>query len=300
MHTHRIVVHPSTLALARAEPAWLDRDLYPFSPHFVDLDGHRLHYVDEGAGPPILFVHGTPSWSFEWRRVIETVCDAHRCVAPDHLGFGLSDKPEQAPYRPENHARRLLDFVRQLDLRDVTLVVHDFGGPIGAWVALAEPWRFRSIVVMNTWMWGLADDPRVARLSRFLASPLGRFLYRWLNASPRWLLPATFADKKKLSPEIHDHYKAPFRSRRERTAPWVLGCELAASHAFYQKLWQSRHELPRVSTIIWGMADPAFDASQLERWRSAWPDANVVSIDDTGHFPQEEAPDVVARAIRHA
>ncbi|HMI89776.1 MAG TPA: alpha/beta fold hydrolase, partial [Polyangiales bacterium] len=107
-------------------PAWVDRQLYPFVPkRFATREG-VLRYVDEGRGSPIVLVHGTPSWSFEWRAVIAALRSSHRVIAPDHLGFGLSDKPRQGAYRPADHARRLLALFDALDLRDVTLVVHDF------------------------------------------------------------------------------------------------------------------------------------------------------------------------------
>lgn len=121
-----------------------------------ETEGHRLHYVDEGSGSPLLFVHGTPSWSFEWGAMVRVLRGERRCIALDHLGFGLSEKPPTAAYRPADHARRLLAFMRHLQLEDVTLVVHDFGGPIGIWAALEARKRIRGIVAINTWMWGLA------------------------------------------------------------------------------------------------------------------------------------------------
>jgi pimeloyl-ACP methyl ester carboxylesterase len=205
------------------------------------------------------------------------------------LGFGLSDKPETAPYKPDDHRQRLLELVRKLDLRDITLVVHDFGGPIGLPVALEEPGRVRDVVVINSWMWA-NPEPSVRRLSSFIASPLGRFLYKWLNASPRWLLPASFADKRRLSPEVHRHYLAPFASRHERVAPWVLGCELWGSNDYYGQLWSQRTRLSSLPlTVLWGMKDPAIGVDQLGRWREAFPAARVVELADAGHFPQEEA-----------
>src|SRR5580765_3343709 len=111
-------------------PDWVDRDAYPFGDHRVALSMGGMHYVDEGRGEPILFVHGTPTWSFEYRHLIKALSLSHRCLAPDHLGFGLSDRPAKFPYTPEAHAAMLREFVERLDLRDMTLVVHDFGGPI--------------------------------------------------------------------------------------------------------------------------------------------------------------------------
>lgn len=294
----------SDYALARttpsslAERSWLDRSLYPFATRFIELDSHRLHYVDEGRGRPIVFVHGTPSWSFEWRHAITALRKQHRCIAIDHLGFGLSDKPAGAPYRPADHAARLARFVEALDLRDFVLVVHDFGGPIGLPLAL-DGKRVRSVVLVNTWMWA-HDDPRVARLSRFIAGPIGRFLYLRLNASARWLLPASFADRRKLTPAMRRHYLGPFRARGSREAPWVLGCELTRSDAYHRSLWEKRAGLTRLPTmLVWGTRDRAFGEAHLTRFREVLPEANVVTL-DVGHFPQEEAPDEVTEAIRRA
>src|SRR6202008_4346430 len=114
-----------------------------------------------------------PSWSFEWRNAIAALRGEYRCVAPDHLGFGLSDKPARADYTPEGNARRRLALGRELDLRELTLVVHDFGGPIGLPVLLEEPARVRALVVVNSWAWAHAQDPRVRWLSKIIASPLG-------------------------------------------------------------------------------------------------------------------------------
>src|SRR5688572_10801004 len=112
-------------------PAWLDRSEYPFTSKWADVRDGRIHYIDEGAGSPALFVHGTPTWSFEFRHVIRAAMDSSRCIAPDHLGFGLSERPGDASYTPEAHAARLREFVDVLGLDRSSLVVQDYGGPIG-------------------------------------------------------------------------------------------------------------------------------------------------------------------------
>lgn len=279
---------------------WLDRRRYPFTSRFIECEGRRMHYLDEGSGPPILFVHGTPSWSFEWRHAIASLSRSHRCVAPDHLGFGLSDKPAHGAYRPVDHARRLRSLAQKLELRDVVLVVHDFGGPIGLPLALEEPGRVRHVVLANTWMWPLGASRKLRWLSRFVGSPLGRLLYLGLNASPRWLVPSTFADRTKLTPAIHRHYLGPFPSAAERVAPWILGRELTGSDAFYGELWEQRERLAKIpASLIWGAKDPAFTLEYLEQWRAVLPGAPVALL-DAGHFPQEEQPDAVTAAIAEA
>ena len=144
-------------------PAWLDTTAYPFAHHYAALPAGRMHYVDEGRGEPILFVHGTPTWSFEFRHLIRALCPTHRCLAPDHLGFGLSERPDGFGYRPDDHAANLEAFVEQLQLDRFTLVVHDFGGPIGLPLALRRPERVRRLVVLNSWMWSF-DGERWRRL----------------------------------------------------------------------------------------------------------------------------------------
>lgn len=281
-----------TLLASHPDFPWLDRNLYPFATKSFESEGGTMSYVDEGSGPPILFVHGTPSWSFEWRAVIDALRATHRCIAPDHLGFGLSEKPSDARLTPRDHAERLRAFVEALDLRDVTLVVHDFGGPIGIPIALDLPERISRIVVANSFMWPNGDDYAARRLDRVIRSPLGRFLYLWLSFGPRFLLPSCFGDRSKLTKPIHRHYIEPFARRRDRTATYAMACALLGADEFYDSLWRRRAELSRVPmTIVWGEKDPAFTERHLARWESAFPHAQVVRLPDTGHFVAEESPE---------
>jgi len=296
VHTNPVAAASSAIAVR--DPRWLDRTLYPFASRYFETHEGRMHYVDEGSGRPVLFVHGTPSWSFEWRHAIAGLRDRVRCIAPDHLGFGLSDKPLHAAYKPADHAQRLLAFVRALDLRDVTLVLHDFGGPIGLPVLLEEPGRVRDVVIVNTWAWAHGEDPRIAKLSRVVASPFGRFLYKWLNVSPRFIVPQSMIQRQRFTKQAHAHYVGPFSARSDRTAPWVLGCELAGSDAYYGSLWARRERLQKVPvTLVWGERDPAFGPAYLARWREALPHAQVHALEDVGHFPQEEAPQQLLAAL---
>jgi haloalkane dehalogenase len=283
-----------------ASPAWIDRAAYPFAHRSLELNaGHRIHYVDEGAGDTILFVHGTPTWSFEWRHLIGALAPSHRCIALDHLGFGLSDRPHNASYTPEAHARRLDEFVAKLGLRDITLVVHDFGGPIGLPLALETPGRVRRLVVINSWMWSFTGDRNMKRASRIAGGALGRFLYRWLNVSLRVITPSAYADRRKLTREIHAQYLAPFRDRWARGAVlWPLAHALLGSSAHYDRLWTLRDRLAAIPTaIIWGMRDPAFKPYMLDRWITAARNARVTRL-DAGHWPHEEEPEAVIAAIR--
>jgi haloalkane dehalogenase len=281
-------------------PAWLDRQAFPFTSRWMDLGAHRLHYVDEGAGPTILFVHGTPTWSFEYRHLVSALRATHRCVAVDHLGFGLSDRPADADYSPEAHATRLRAFVEALGLSRFTLVVHDFGGPIGLPLALDGSGRVERLVVLNSWMWSFADDAEMTKRARLVAGGLGRFLYRRLNASQRLVMPSAYGDRRKLTKAIHRQYLEVFpdADSRERVL-YALAKALLGSAPHYEALWDARARLAEIpTTIVWGLKDSAFRPRQLAKWRVAAPHARVVELADAGHWPHEEEPEAVVAAIR--
>ena len=276
---------------------WIDRHEYPFQSRWAELGDGRMHYVDEGSGAPALLVHGTPTWSFEYRHVIRAACDIGRCIAPDHLGFGLSDRPRQASYTPEAHATRLRAFVDHLGLDRFALVVHDYGGPIG--LPLALDGRVTRLVLINTWMWPFDDDREMSRRAALVKGALGRWMYRNLNASLRMLMPSAYANRGRLTKAIYRHYLHPFENPDDRVLVlWPLAYALLGSSAFYRQLHSRIDALRSIPTkIIWGMKDSAFRPAQLDRWRKELPGADVLPLDDAGHWPHEEAPSEVAEAI---
>ncbi|MES1158200.1 MAG: alpha/beta fold hydrolase, partial [Haliangium ochraceum] len=291
---------PAAGGASAAVPAWVDRKAYPFNIRSLPLAEGRMNVVDHGRGEPIVFVHGTPTWSFEYRHLIRGLSETHRCLAPDHLGFGLSARPRDIAYTPEAHAVRLAEAVDLLRLDSFTLVVHDYGGPIGLPLALTEPGRVRRVVVLNSWMWGLDDDSDMRRKARMAGGRLGKFLYRRFNASLRGLMPFAYGDRRRLTRAIHGQYLAPFPDAWSRGAVlWPLARALLGSGAFYRQSWEQRERLRDVpALIVWGMKDRAFPPRLLERWRGALPHAAVVQLDDAGHWPHEEQPDAVLRAVR--
>ena len=276
---------------------WLDRHEYPFKSNWADLKDGRLHYVDEGTGPPALFVHGTPTWSFEYRHAIRASIASCRCIAPDHLGFGLSERPRNASYTPEAHAGRLREFVDRLGLDRFALVVHDFGGPIGLPLALAG--RVTRLVILNSWMWPFDDDKEMTNRAKLVNGALGRWMYRHLNASLRMLMPSAYAVRARLTSSIHRQYLEPFREKDDRVLVlWPLAHALLASAPFYGELYSRISALRAIPTsIIWGLKDTAFRPHQLAKWRRELPEASVLALDNAGHWPHEEAPSEVAEAI---
>lgn len=258
-----------------------------------------MHYVDEGRGEPIVFVHGTPTWSFEWRHLLRAFSSSHRCIAADHLGFGLSERPALFPYTPEAHAEAFDRFISDLDPPPFTLVVHDYGGPIALPLCLRQPDRVRRLVLINTWMWSFAGDAEMTSRGRIAGGAFGRFLYRHVNASLRLLMPSAYGDKRKLTPEIHRQYLDRFPDAWSRGAVlWPLAHGLLGSSAFFENLWQRREKLRgRPALIIWGMKDSAFRPHQLVRWQDVLPEAEILHLPDAGHWPHEEEPQAVIDRI---
>jgi len=268
----------------------------------VALRDGEMHYVDEGSGPPILFVHGTPTNSYEYRHLIAALSKRFRCIAPDHLGFGESARPRSFAYTPEAHAAVLREFVERLGLDDFTLVVHDFGGPIGLPLITDHPSHsphVSRLILMNTWAWPLDDDPKMARGARFIGGAIGRFLYRYANASLRLIMPSAYGDRKKLTPEIHRRYLDVFGDRDARVLVLhALAKSLLGSRSHYQSLLDRLDRLRAMPVlIVWGMKDSAFQPYQLERWRQLLPGAQVETIEGAGHWPHEEEPGRVVAAI---
>ena len=171
------------------EPTWLDRSLFPFQSHFLSLDGHQIHYVDEGKGSPILFLHGNPTWSFLYRHLIPRCSDDFRCLALDYPGFGLSKAASGYGFTPREHSQVVEQFVLAIDLSDITLFVHDWGGPIGLGMPGRQPQRFSRFVIGNTFARPVDDNLRLKIFSQLLGSPLGYFFICYFNAFVNVIVP---------------------------------------------------------------------------------------------------------------
>lgn len=286
---------------AARTPSWLDRSQLPFESRWLETSFGTLHYLDEGPkhAPVVLLVHGTPSWCFEYRHLIAALSRTRRVIAFDHLGFGLSERPRAFEYTPEAHTRVLRELVTRLALTRFSLVVHDYGGPIALPLASEEPERIERLVVLNSWMWPLGEDAELAKAARLAGSWLGRFVYRWLNASLRLLMPSGYADRRKLTPQIHAQYLAPFRDRDARgRVLWALAKALITSAPMLSRLWRGRARLSEIpALIVWGASDRVLPPRLLSRLREGLPRAEVHELAGVGHWPQEEAPAEVGRLL---
>jgi haloalkane dehalogenase len=284
-----------------SEAGWLDRAAFPFPSQWLPTSFGRVHYVDVGPrdGEVLVLVHGTPTWSFEYRHLIAELSRSRRVIAFDHLGFGLSERPRDFAYTPEAHTQVLREVVDALELTRFSLVVHDYGGPIALPFAREHVARIERLVVLNSWMWPLGEDPKLARAAKLVGSWLGRWMYRWLNVSLRLLLPSAYADKRKLTPRVHAQYLAPFRERDARVRVlWTLAKALDTAAPSLSALWQHRASFQSVpALIVWGLGDQVLPPRVLSRLREGLPHAEVHALPGVGHWPHEEAPERVCRLV---
>lgn len=276
---------------------WLDKSEYPFPSNYFDIGGQKLHYIDEGDGETVLFVHGTPSWSFDYRNVIKKLKENYRCIAIDHIGFGLSDKPEHYDYATQNHSKTLEKFILEKQLNNITLVVHDFGGVIGLNFAMQYPEKIKRLVILNSWLWSSKTDPDFIKLSRILKSPLLPFLYRYLNFSPRFILPKSFGDSK-ISKQLLKQYTKPFANKTQRNGALEFARSLLNDQDWFEQCWNKRQVISNKPTLfIWGMKDPVIKPHYLDKFQIGFTNSTTVKLETSGHFPQEEQADTVTKVM---
>jgi pimeloyl-ACP methyl ester carboxylesterase len=276
---------------------WLNKSEYPFTSTYFTINEQQLHYIDEGKGETLLFVHGTPSWSFDYRNIIKKLKENYRCVAIDHIGFGLSDKPRQYDYSTQNHSRTLEKFILEKQLKDITLIVHDFGGPIGLNFAIHYPEKIKNLVILNSWLWSSENDRDYIKLKKVLKSPLLPFLYRYLNFSPKFILPQSFGDNK-LPKNILKQYTKPFADNTQRDGTLAFAKSLLTDQNWFEELWNKRNSISDKPTlIIWGMKDSVIKPHNLDKFQNGFTNSKTVKLETSGHFPQEEQPEKVINAI---
>ena len=277
---------------------WLNTNEYPFKHHYFKVNDTTMHYVDEGEGAVLLFVHGTPSWSFEFRNVIKFLSKKYRCIAIDHIGFGLSEKPAKYDYTVQNHTASLLKLITHLQLNQFTMLVHDFGGIIGLAAAEQIPEKIKGLVILNTWCRSIQDEPEYKKMKVILGSPLMPLLYRYLNFSAKYILPAAFGERSRLTPEIHQHFLRPFSKASERKGTIAFAKSLLRDQDYYASIGKKLSILKdKPVLIIWGMKDEFITEKHLLWVQEQFPGSKVVRYDDAGHFVLEEKSVVAGPVI---
>lgn len=284
------------MSLAASTPAWLDRTLFPFASRFVAVGGHTIHYIDEGAGPTLLLLHGNPTWSFLYRHLVARLAPHFRCVALDYPGFGLSRAAPGYGYTPREHSGVVEGFVDALDLRDLRLMVHDWGGPIGLGFAGRRPERIQELILGNAFAWPARRSRGLTTFSRLVGSRLGRSLITRHNALARWLIPA--GTNRTLTAAELAAYLGPFPTPASRRPIWIFARQIRGSEAYLAEVEAGLARLADTpALLVWGDADGAFRAPDRDRFARLFPDHRVVDLRGAKHFIQENAPEAIAAAI---
>ena len=273
-----------------------DPRLFPFESRGLESPDGKMHYLDEGEGPPILLLHGNPTWSFLYRGIIIRLRKSFRCIAPDYPGFGLSSHPPDYRYTPEEHAGAVRTLVKELDLKELTVMGHDWGGPIGMSLALEETNRIRALVMSNTWYW-----PTAALHLKAFSWVLSAGYVQGVVLKRNWLVDRLIpmGVKHQLAPEVLAHYRGPFPTVDSRASALELVRQLNLSSNWLASLEggvrRSLGHLPLL--LVWGIEDLAFTPAFMDTFRRDFPETRALRL-EAKHFVQEDAPGEVSRAVQ--
>ncbi|HEX3852784.1 MAG TPA: alpha/beta fold hydrolase, partial [Polyangiaceae bacterium] len=265
---------------------------------FIELpSGARIHYIDEGAGPTLLFLHGNPAWSFQWRDLIHALQSSYRCVALDYPGFGLSDAASGFGFTPREQSVVVEEFVDQLQLKDLTLVVQDWGGPIGLGFAGRHPELVRRVILGATWTSPTTIDMARGKFSLIAGGPVGEFAQLNFNALASFALESSVV--RSLPEEVSDLYLRPFRPLNRRGIAAFYPGQIRAATAYFREL---EGNLPRLlakpALIFWPLQDPGSTSADRQRFEATFPKHKTIELPNASHFFFEDAAQLVVSEIR--
>lgn len=281
---------------------------FPFNRNYINRNGHQYHYVNEGKGSPVVMVHGNPSWSFYYRNLVSELSKNHQCIVPDHIGCGLSDKPDDDgyDYTLVNRIDDLEALLDHLEVKEnITLVVHDWGGMIGMGYAMRYPERIKRLVILNT---GAFHLPITKKLPPALwlgrNTFIGTLLVRGFNAFSS-VASYIGVKRKPMEKDIRQAYVAPFNSWKNRisTLRFIQDIPLKPTDRNYQLVTDISESLAQFKKlpmlVCWGLKDFVFDKHFLVEWQQRFPDAKVHAFDDCGHYILEDASNEVVPLVRN-
>ena len=277
-------------------PSWLDRTIYPFQSRSLDLDGNTVHYVDEGKGPVLLLLHGNAAYSFLYRHIIKTLSRSFRCIALDYPGFGLSTPRDGYGFTPREHSVVVEKFVDVLHLREIRLMVQDWGGPIGLGLAGRRPDLFHTLFIGNTFAWPAQDTKHMRRFSKVAGGPVGRFVTLYFNAFLNLLLPSGV--NHKLTGAEMAAYRGPFPTVQSRKPMLIFAAQILKSRDYLAEVDAGlAHLRDKPTLLLWGDADAGFKESERSRFERNIPGAQTCMLPGAKHYIQECAPDRICEAI---
>lgn len=264
-----------------------------------------MHYVDEGNGEPLVLVHGDPTWAYLYRDFIRSLSQGYRCVVPDHMGMGKSDVPKSPyPYRLQHHIDNFESLLSSLGLTDITLVLHDWGGPVGLGFAIRHAKLIKRLVLMNTWAFAPWPGGPFPKLLEIIRSEHGENFVLKRNGYLRNAILGTTYNKHKITQMVLDAYLAPYPTPESRLALlcWSRDIPMIESDPSFSEMKQIEMELGQFNKLpillIWGMRDPVLPPSVLNLWQNVFPKAFVYEINNASHFLQEDAPEIVTNCVK--
>ena len=274
----------------------INKDLFPFQNNFLRLDdGTKVHYIDEGEGPVLLMLHGNPTWSFLYRKMITALKSDFRCIAPDLSGFGLSEQTDSFDFLAESHSKLLEEFILKLDIERYILIAQDWGGPLGLYVAEKYPDKIIGAVLGNTWAWALKGQYRYEGFSWLMGGPIGRWMAKSFNGVWKVFMKKGFY--KKPSREALAMYKAPFTEKNNRIQTAIFPRQLIKAYDFEKTVEKNLNKISSIPVLFtWGVKDFAFKVDQLERFKRHFPNHQIHLL-EAGHFWQDEQGDFVSELI---
>jgi cis-3-alkyl-4-acyloxetan-2-one decarboxylase len=278
---------------------------YPFVGRTRLVNGHRMHYLDEGTGPVLVMVHGNPTWSYHYRKLVSAYSTGYRVICPDHIGCGRSDKPSDAEY--DYHLRRRIDDLEELldavaPGEELTLVLHDWGGMIGMGYAARHPETIARLVIFNTAAFHLPGGIPFPWQLRLARSPAGAVLVRGVNAFARGATRMCVT-RAPMPRDVRAGYLLPYDNWQHRIAVhrFIQDIPLAPGDVSYDTVTEVQRALPEFADtpmlICWGEKDFVFDTRFLTEWQSRFPHARVERFADCGHYVVEDAPEEIIDAM---
>ena len=273
-----------------------DKVLFPFQSRWFDGAGPRVHYIDEGAGRPVVMFHGNPTWSFLYRKVIQQLSGRFRCVAMDYPGFGLSERPSGYGYTSEEHARVIGKLVDHLNLDGFIVVGQDWGGPIGMTVATERASRVAGMVFANTWYWPAKGS--LVTFSLVMSSPPLQWLILHRNSFVNFIMPRSVATP--MDANVFKSYQDAQPNPEARRGVAEFPKQIRLARPMLERLAATAPKAlgAKPMELVWAMKDPAFGNEHvIARWQLDFPSANLTRLANANHYIQEDAPDAVAAAV---
>ena len=280
-------------------PDWFDESLYPFASRFAEVEGARVHYLDEGTGPVLLMLHGNPTWSFLYRKLVVGLRDQFRCIAVDYPGFGLSTAPTGYGFTAAEHAKVVAGLVDQLGLDGITPIVQDWGGPIGMAMAVRHPDRFQAFIIGNTWAWPLTGNKTAERFSSLLGGErTGKVLVDRFNVFVNVFVRRGMRRRTPTEAEMR-MWRGPFPTRESRLPVLVFPREIVSATPLLREVEQGLGKIAdKPALLLWADKDVAFRKPELERFQSIFFRSTTYMLRGAGHYWQDDAGEEAVLAIK--